>query len=132
MIVPHDRTRKTYFVLCVLAAAATASCDRQPVQRNSAAGLRFVAASQPVLALRDWVREPLIDESERDVAPLRIVSAAPNVTEICCALGLRSAMVGRTRYCDYPPEIERVSSIGALNDVNVEVLTRLGPEKEED
>jgi iron complex transport system substrate-binding protein len=50
------------------------------------------------------------------------------VTEICCALGLRSALVGRTRYCDYPPGIEQVPSIGALNDVNVEALLALRPD----
>jgi iron complex transport system substrate-binding protein len=79
-------------------------------------------------ALPDWVRHPAVDEAERHKPALRIVSAAPNVTEICCALGLRAALVGRTRYCDYPPGIEDVCSIGALIDVNVERLLELRPD----
>jgi iron complex transport system substrate-binding protein len=128
MIAARYRSWKTYFPLCVLAAAAMAGCDRQPVQRDSTAEPRAATTSRPALALHDWVRAPFVDESERDIASLRIVSAAPNVTEICCALGLRAALVGRTRYCDYPPGIEQVSSIGALNDVNVEALLELRPD----
>jgi iron complex transport system substrate-binding protein len=59
---------------------------------------------------------------------LRLLSTAPNVTEICCALGLRDCLVGRTRYCTYPPGIEAVPSIGALNDLNAEALVRLSPD----
>jgi iron complex transport system substrate-binding protein len=59
---------------------------------------------------------------------LRLLSAAPNVTEICCALGLESDLVGRTRYCTYPPSVAGVPSIGALNDLNPEALLRLAPD----
>ena len=61
-------------------------------------------------------------------ANARLLSTAPNVTEICCALGLRERLVGRTRYCDYPPGIESLPSIGALNDLNVETLLALKPD----
>jgi iron complex transport system substrate-binding protein len=61
-------------------------------------------------------------------ASLRLLSAAPNVTEICCALGLESSLVGRTRYCTYPPSVAAVPSIGALNDLNPEALVRLAPD----
>jgi iron complex transport system substrate-binding protein len=61
-------------------------------------------------------------------ATARLLSAAPNITEICCALGLRERLVGRTRYCDYPPEIGSLPSIGALNDLNVEALLALKPD----
>lgn len=36
---------------------------------------------------------------------LRIVSLLPSATEIVAALGLCSAIVGRSHECDYPPEI---------------------------
>ncbi len=112
----------------VFAIAAMAGCNRQPPETDSAAPRRAVATSGTASQLRDWVRTPLVDELERDATSLRIVSAAPNVTEICCALGLRSALVGRTRYCDYPPGIAEVPSIGALNDVNTEALLELRPD----
>lgn len=85
-------------------------------------------ATQPAITLHDWPREPVVDEAERDPCTLRIVSAAPNVTEICCALGMRDCLVGRTRYCDYPPEIRGVRSIGALTDMSDEVLLELRPD----
>lgn len=143
-------TRTSYSVLLSLVVGAFAGCERAPSQaepgldgnvtaRASPAGgatLRLsssavsqapAATSQSAWELHDWVRQPLVDEAERDAAALRIVSAAPNVTEVCCALGLRSLLVGRTRYCDYPPEIGNVPSIGALIDLNVEALLELRP-----
>jgi iron complex transport system substrate-binding protein len=36
---------------------------------------------------------------------MRIVSLLPSATEIVCALGLESALVGVTHECDFPPEV---------------------------
>ncbi len=123
-------TRASPRLLLLLAIAGVAGCERTPAPSDSAGDEEVAAgaASRPALQLHDWVRYPVVDEVERDSVSLRIVSAAPNATEICCALGLRAALVGRTRYCTYPPGIEAVPSIGALNDVNVEVLLGLRPD----
>lgn len=74
--------------------------------------------------LPDYVVSPIMPPPQPPLA-MRIVSAAPNITEICCALGLRDSLVGRTRYCEYPPGIEKVRSIGALLDMNNEALLEL-------
>lgn len=42
------------------------------------------------------------------IASPRIVSLLPSATEIVCALGLRSHLVGRSHECDYPDDVEDV------------------------
>lgn len=59
---------------------------------------------------------------------LRIVSLAPNVTEILCALGCEDNLVGRTDYCDYPETVLSVQSIGTLYDPNLEAILALEPD----
>jgi iron complex transport system substrate-binding protein len=61
-------------------------------------------------------------------APRRIVSMAPNVTEILFALGLGGRVVGVTRFCDYPPETRSLPKIGGLVDPNVEIIRSLDPD----
>jgi cobalamin transport system substrate-binding protein len=60
--------------------------------------------------------------------PRRIVSMAPNVTEILFALGLGERVVGVTRFCDWPPEARAVPKIGGLVDPNVEIIRSLDPD----
>lgn len=42
----------------------------------------------------------------------RIVSLSPSTTELLFAIGAGPALVGRTRWCDYPPEASAVPSVG--------------------
>lgn len=60
--------------------------------------------------------------------PERIVSMAPNITEILFALGLGGRVAGVTRFCDYPPEAQRLPRIGGLVDPNVEIVRSLDPD----
>jgi iron complex transport system substrate-binding protein len=60
--------------------------------------------------------------------PERIVSMAPNVTEILFALGLGGRVAGVTRFCDYPPEARSLPRIGGLVDPNIEIVRSLDPD----
>lgn len=115
-------THRLGVVLVVLLTALLTSCERArpPASQPVAGGA--------VSMLRDWVVNPPVVQGERDANCPRLLSAAPNVTEICCALGLREHLVGRTRYCTYPPAIQAIRSIGALNDLNVETLLEIKPD----
>lgn len=42
---------------------------------------------------------------------MRICSLLPSTTEIVCALGMKTSLVGKTHECDYPPEISHVEVV---------------------
>ncbi len=60
--------------------------------------------------------------------PRRIVSLAPNVTEILFALGLDAEIAGVTRYCDFPEAALRKPKVGGLVDPNLELIKSLSPD----
>ena len=72
------------------------------------------------------------DEAGRRVRlPLkieRIVSLAPNLTEIVYAVGAGDRLVGRTRYCDYPLEVKNVAEIGDTMTPSIERIIALKPQ----
>ena len=74
----------------------------------------------------------IIDETGRTievpVQPQRIISIAPSVTEILYALGLEQRVVGRSDYCDYPPEVRQKPGVGELINPNIETIVSLHPD----
>lgn len=58
-------------------------------------------------------------------APERIISLAPNNTEILFALGLGDKIVGVTSFCDYPEEALEIEKIGDFNSTNFERVIEL-------
>ncbi len=60
--------------------------------------------------------------------PQRIISLAPNLTEILFALGLNQEILGVTRYCDYPEEARAREVVGGLVDLNQEKIRSLKPD----
>lgn len=62
-------------------------------------------------------------------APVKsIISLAPSCTEIVYALGAQDKLIGRTDFCNYPPEAEQVQSIGAFESPNQELILTLEPD----
>ena len=59
---------------------------------------------------------------------LRVVSLGPNITETIFALGKGDLLVGRTDYCDYPPEALSIQSIGSIQEPNTELIIALEPD----
>ncbi|HWP54387.1 MAG TPA: ABC transporter substrate-binding protein, partial [Pyrinomonadaceae bacterium] len=50
----------------------------------------------------------------------RIVSLAPNLTEIVYAVGAGEQLISNTEYCDYPTAAKSVAKIGDTMHPNVE------------
>jgi iron complex transport system substrate-binding protein len=61
------------------------------------------------------------------VAPLRILSLSPNVTEILFRLGLGEEVAGVTDFCRFPPEAIAKPKVGALLNPNLEKMFALEP-----
>ncbi len=61
-------------------------------------------------------------------APRRIVSLSPNLTEILYGIGAFPQVVGVTDYCNYPPEVVKVPSVGGWANPSFEKLLALRPD----
>lgn len=60
--------------------------------------------------------------------PDRIVSLAPNITEILFALGVGDRVVGVTKFCDYPEEATQRPSIGTFTNPDFEAILARRPD----
>jgi iron complex transport system substrate-binding protein len=58
---------------------------------------------------------------------LRILSLTPSVTEVLFAMGLGDRIVGRTTYCNWPPEAQRIPVVGDTLSLDVEKVVALAP-----
>jgi len=58
----------------------------------------------------------------------RVVSTSASTTEALFAIGAGSKVVGRSRYCDYPPEALSLPSIGGYTDPSLEAILGLRPD----
>lgn len=57
----------------------------------------------------------------------RVVSTSPSMTEAVFAMGVGPALVGRSSFCDFPPEATAVEVVGGFADPNVERILALAP-----
>src|SRR6267142_2020906 len=63
------------------------------------------------------------------LAPHRIVSVAPAITEMLFALGAGDQIVGVTTYCNYPEAAKAKPKIGGFTTPNVEAILALRPDR---
>ena len=77
-------------------------------------------------------RRTVVDDSGRSVSlpaeVVRVVSLAPNLTEIVFAIGAGDRLVGRTSYCDFPPEAKAVAEVGDTLHPSLERIIALKPQ----
>ena len=84
------------------------------------------AASAPV--------PPIVIQDDRGrtqtfaVAPQRIVSLLPSLTESLCALGGCPRLVGTDRYSNSPRAVIRLPKLGGIEDANLERIVALRPD----
>ena len=77
-----------------------------------------------VAALAACHKEPIKPAPE---GAARVVSLSPSTTEAIAAIGAKDALVGRSRYCDFPPEVKALPEVGGYVDPNLEAILALRP-----
>ncbi len=108
--------------------------DKGPgrMARNPICGLAVVIPILTALAVQAFGQGTLKDDQGYvfpvGPPPQRIVSLAPNITEILFDLGLGAKVVGVTRYCDHPPEALAKPKIGGMIDPDLEKIRALSPD----
>ncbi|HJU54133.1 MAG TPA: cobalamin-binding protein [Pyrinomonadaceae bacterium] len=111
-----NRTR-IIFALALIACALVPSCSPR----------RESGPTPPATATRE-----VTDEAGRSVRvpirPTRVVTLAPNLTEIVYAVGAGDLLVGNTTFCDYPAEAKQVAKVGDTLQPNIERIIALRPE----
>lgn len=57
----------------------------------------------------------------------RLISLSPSTTEALYAIGAGGDVVGRSRFCDYPPEVTKLPAVGGFVDASLEAILGLAP-----
>ena len=126
VIIRFVKERITRFALFFSGCAVLASWSIAVVLIAAILGCR--RAEQPPTPRSLSVRDDLSHVVTLRQNPQRIVSLAPNVTEILFALGADSAVIGVTDYCDYPPAALTKPRIGGMLNPNLERIIELRPD----
>lgn len=58
----------------------------------------------------------------------RVVSLAPNLTELAFAAGMGNQLVGVSAYSDYPPQASKLEQVANWQGINVERIVTLKPD----
>jgi iron complex transport system substrate-binding protein len=114
----HFKTKQSIRALVLLClVSALLSC----AQRQGPSGLEESGQSRTV-----------IDEAGRKVTLPekieRVISLAPNLTEIVYAIGAGDRLVGNTTFCNYPPEAKNVAKVGDTLQPSIERILALRPQ----
>jgi iron complex transport system substrate-binding protein len=84
---------------------------------------------QPGAGESEYVQ--LKDEANREIRVSgkieRVITLAPNLTEIVYAIGAGDRLVGNTTYCDYPEQAKSVQKVGDTLQPNIERILALRP-----
>lgn len=91
------------------------SSNVAPVQRRA-----FLAALTALLM-------PSCKQRGLSAQRARVISLSPSTTEAAFAIGAGALLVGRSKYCDYPPEAQNLPIVGGYADPSLEAILALDP-----
>lgn len=113
MLLPRFRIRAFAFAACALLLSWSACTSNRPGPEGP-------------------IKREITDDAGRRVSlpvPVnRVISLAPNLTEIVFAIGAGDRLVGRTSYCDFPAEAKAVVEVGDTLHPSLERIISLQPQ----
>ncbi|MCT8978160.1 ABC transporter substrate-binding protein [Clostridium sp. CX1] len=114
------------FLICSIFVISLSACSNKSSSSensNGSSNNNSKITSYPLTFKDFYGRDVKIDKE-----PQRIVSGAPNITEILFALGEKDKLVGRTDFCNFPQETKSIQSIGGIQNPNIEKIVELKPD----
>ena len=91
-----------------------------------------LACTQPRESQGSSATQQLTDDAGRNVTlPARVdrvITLAPNLTEIVFAVGAGDRLVGNTSYCDYPEQAKSIAKVGDTLHPSLERIIALRPQ----
>lgn len=88
--------------------------------------------SSPEKSLPEAFAAAITDQTGKTVwlpdNPKRVISLAPNITELVYALGAQDMLVGRSRFSDYPPQAMALPDVGSYYRPDIESIVALRPD----
>ena len=115
---------RTLFFLFCLGLLSSSCTEGDHKNKEEPLNSRDDSTEYPFLRIIDAYGETL----QLDTPPERIISMAPNITEIIYFLQAENRLIARTDYCDYPPAAQNLPSIGTLGSYNYEQIIALKPD----
>ncbi len=125
--------------LALLALAVVLAACSVPVSEPTSVPPTLAPTSAPATPLPPTATPAAFPQTQRDALdrevtiaarPVRIVSLAPSVTESLFAIGAGAQVVGRTEFCNYPPEATSLPTIGGFSarSISIEAILALEPD----
>jgi len=108
------------FPLLLLTSCGDAGGSSVPVQARRFDAAFFDEIPLPHIAYAEPPADP--------TGPARVISLIPSMTETIFALGLGEQLVGRSHWCDWPPEVRKLPDLGRRNAISKERIVDLRPD----
>jgi ABC-type Fe3+-hydroxamate transport system substrate-binding protein len=104
-------------------------CTLHPTEDHCLGCLRMGDEITHWSAMGDEGRLKVLDRLAALDPPQRIISLVPSQTELLCTLGLSERLIGVTRYCVHPSELQQTKTIiGGTKKLNFERIAELKPD----
>ncbi|HHG83229.1 MAG TPA: hypothetical protein ENJ82_00640 [Bacteroidetes bacterium] len=87
---------------------------------------------QAVIASAPLISEHFTDDVNREVTlaqvPQKVISLAPNITEMIYAIGGEDKLIARSQVCDYPEAVLYLPEVSAYPSIDLPAIARMEPD----